>query len=308
MNTFSAFRTVVISVSLSHSRHARYISATSSVFAGGAPAPPKARFNKNTFLASQGSGAGEQQKERRPTGPLKDEDIKYRTVQITHDGRLSSLTTVKHILSLIDRRGYYIQLVNHRPPVVKIVSKADDYSRKRQEHEQAKHVKATRAHKEVQLSWAAGEADATHKLEKIREDLAKGSRVDLVFEQKKGQPSPSPQEMHERVQAVVDSLADVGKEWKDRRIQRRLAAVFLQGTKQLESEMDAEKLGDGSQKAVIAAEKMRKKEEEKKRRAERKKEKTILEGGAVASDEPSKTLKKKYQVDPIPQQVWDLFG
>ena len=291
MSTFLAFRTAVISVLKYRPplTHARYISATTSVFANGASAPPKTRFNKNAFLASQETKAKGEQREKKPSGPLKDEEITFRTVQITHDGRLSSPTTVTHILSRIDRRGYYILLVSRQPPLVKIVNKADEYNRKRQEQEQVKLAKAKRAHKEVQLSWATGEADTAHKLEKAREDLAKGCRVDLVFAQKKGQSVPSLPEMRDKVQAVVDSLADVGREWKDRQIQRRMAAVFLQGTKQSDVP-DVET--EGTEVEITPEEKV----PEKKSKKPSKKS---------AADETVKG--KKYQVNPIPQEIWDLF-
>lgn len=241
-----AFRVAVLSVLKQHtpplqrSQGARSFSMTSQVLANGASPKPKARFKKNAFVSGQEKPA-EEPKRKKADGPLKDEDIKYPRVQITHDGRLSAPTTITRVLSLLDRRGYYIQLVSQKPPVVKIVNKSEEYNRKKQEQEQAKLLKAKHVHKELQLTWATGEADATHKLEKAREDLARGFRVDIVFEHKRGQPSPSHQQMQERVQAVVDSLADVSMEWKERQIQRRIAAVFLRGTGTSSSEPEQER-------------------------------------------------------------------
>ncbi|KAK2462292.1 hypothetical protein APHAL10511_005598 [Amanita phalloides] len=270
MSTFSAFRIAIISLLKRRTRlglsrqQARSISATNLSFADHAPTKTRTKFNKNEFTAAQQKMVEEPT--RKASGPVKDEEIGYRRVQITHDGRLSAPTTVARILSYIDRKGYYIQLVNHQPPIVKIVNKAEEFNRKRQEKEQAKLSKAKQAHKELQLSWVSGEADTAHKLEKAREDLAKGLRVDLVFAHKKGQRLVTEQEMQERVQTVVNSLADVGKEWKERRFQRRMAAVFLQGD-----------------------------------------EHPHPEDAPSAPEEAAKKKKSKFEITPIPKEIWDLF-
>ncbi|KAM6495495.1 hypothetical protein JOM56_008201 [Amanita muscaria] len=246
-------------------RWSTYATLSKPVSPNGGTGAQKAKFNKNTVTAP-----APRKPEREPmtNGPLKDEDIKYSRVRISHDGRLSAPATVTRLLSLIDRRGYYIQLVNQQPPIVKIVNKSEEYSRKRQEQEQAKLSKAKQSRKEVQLTWAIAEADAVHKLEKAREELEKGNRVDLVFSQKRGHPVPSEREMRERMQTVVDSLADVGKEWKEKDFQWRMAVAFLQGTEPTRSQ-----------------------------------EKTA----AQDPDDAVLTKKRKYNVNPIPQEIWDLF-
>src|SRR6266576_285440 len=173
MNTFLAFRTAVVSVltrrvptiprTLSRSQQQRSLFATSP-FANGESRQAKTKFNKNSFLLAQAKKENEPR--RKADGPLKAENITYRRVQIRHDGRLSTPSTVSYILSLLDRRGYYIQLVSHDPPIVKIVDKAEEYNRMKEEHEKAKLSKAKQVHKELQLSWATSDADIAHKLER----------------------------------------------------------------------------------------------------------------------------------------------
>ncbi|KAF8351065.1 hypothetical protein F5887DRAFT_1193597 [Amanita rubescens] len=278
MNTFLAFRTAVVSVlkrrlptTLSRSQQQRSIFATSP-FAIGEPRKAKTKFNKNSFLLTQ---AKKEEPRRKSDGPLKDEKITCRRVRIRHDGRLSELSSVSYILSLLDRRGYYIQLISHEPPIVKIVDKAEEYNRMKEEHEKAKLSKAKQGHKELQLSWATSDADIAHKLEKAKEDMAKGLRVNLVFTHKRGQPLPSLQDIHERLQRLVDSLAEVGKEWKPRVVQRRLAAVFLEG-------INRPNLGKG--------------------------ENLEAEDKEESEEDPSAPSKKrKYAINPIPEKIWDLF-
>lgn len=280
MNTFLAFRTAVVSVLkrrvptaprlLSSSQQQRSIFATSP-FANGEFRKPKTKFNKNAFLLAQAKK--EEEPKRKSGGPLKDENIKYKRVHIRHDGCLSAPSNVSYILSLLDRRGYYIQLISHDPPIVKIVDKAEEYSRMKEEHEQAKLSKSKQVHKEVQLSWVTSDADMAHKLEKAKEDLAKGLRVNLVFAHKRGRPLPSLEDIKERLQSLVDSLADVGKEWKARVVQRRLAAVFLEGINR-----------PGKGKFSEAEEKEESEE-----------------------DPPTLSKKRKYEINPIPKEIWDLF-
>ena len=240
------------------------------------PAPNGVYVQSKTKLnkAITGATQGKVEKDSKPGKLLKDEDIRHPSVQISHGGRLSAPTTVGHLLSMLDRRGYFIQLVSQRPPIVRIVSKSDEYNRRKQEQEQAKVSKAKQSHKEVQFSWAISEADAVHKMGKAREELERGFRVDLVFTHKRGHPVPSEQEMKQRLAAVVESLAGIGREWRERQFQRRTAVVYLQGTGTVPIHSQREK--NGTQKAAEEA------------------------LSAVAK-------KRKYNVDPIPQEIWNLF-
>ncbi|KAF8631996.1 hypothetical protein AX17_004941 [Amanita inopinata Kibby_2008] len=307
MGTFIAFRTAVMSVLkptpiiqpiYTRSQQARSLSQTSPANANGSGTQPKAKFNRNAFIDSQLSRATRTTRPGKPKGPLKDEDIKHPYVQISHDGRLSVPTTIPHILSLIDRRGYYLLLANSSPPIVKLVNKSEEFARKKQEQEQARLSKARQTHKEVQLSWGLGEADADHKLGKAREELEKGLRVDLVFVYRKGQPVLSEEQMREKVQAVVDSLADVGKEWKERQFQRRTGAVFLQslGPVNPSTQQENATLQEGQVEETLTVKKKGKKPRKNK---DAKKEQDM--------EESKDTKKSKYKVKPIPQEIWDLF-
>ncbi|KAF8727168.1 hypothetical protein AX14_007536 [Amanita brunnescens Koide BX004] len=296
MSTFLAFRTAVITLkqrvppipALS-----RPISASSPLSAAN-DTPPKAptKFNKNAFLLAQAQKA-EQPKPRKNDGPLKNEKIPYRTVQINHNGRLSAPTTVRRILALLDRSGYYILLISHQPPIVRIVNTEEEYRRKKEEHEKAKLSKAKRDHKEIQLSWVTSGADAAHKLEKARKDLAKGFRVELVFAHKTGQSLPTPQEMQKTLQNTVDSLADVGKEWKERVVQRKMAAVFLKGSEHPDSEPEQVEIEADVPDAI-------EKERKSQRRLTRKEK--ILQSEQDGGDNLRRRGSKE-----IPQEIWDLF-
>lgn len=162
--------------------------------------------------------------------PPRDEDIEQPVVQIVDSaGRLTIPLSLKGILDSIDKKCSFVQLIKTDPPLVKIISKKMIFDKERVEKARARVSAKKNTHKEVQLTWGANSADQAHKIERMRMELEKGSRVDLVIAHKKKQVLPKPAEMRERVQEMVDSLADVSKEWKDREVRATITAVFLQG-------------------------------------------------------------------------------
>ena len=78
------------------------------------------------------------------------------------------------------------------------------------------------------MTWGVADADLEHKLDKVREEIEKGHRVNLVIAPKSQQPIPPRPEMEERVQHILDNLKDVAKEWQERTFERRTAIIRLQ--------------------------------------------------------------------------------
>jgi translation initiation factor IF-3 len=132
----------------------------------------------------------------------------------------------------IDRAKKYVELVSVEQgsiPIVKIMSKKEEFDKAKKGKLRAREVAMNNRHKEVQLTWGSTPSDITHKLERVREDLEKGLKVDLIFAPKKGQVLPMPEERQVQVQDIVDMMSDVGKERKPRDQGRTLTAFFLQG-------------------------------------------------------------------------------
>lgn len=80
------------------------------------------------------------------------------------------------------------------------------------------------------MTWYSSEADVETKLGKMREDLEKGYKVDLVIMSKKGMRPPSLEDMKGRVQEFVAHFSDIAKEWKERDFTKATAVIYLQGT------------------------------------------------------------------------------
>ncbi|KAF8075869.1 hypothetical protein FPV67DRAFT_1469575 [Lyophyllum atratum] len=165
--------------------------------------------------------------------PPRDEKIEHRIVQLVDPltGRLTDPLPLRSILATLDRRKKYVELVSLTPaPLVKIFDKQAETQRAAEAQYKARAVARRTIQKEVQLTWSAAPGDLAHKLEKVRQELERGARVDLIFTRKKNQPHLPPEEMQARAQEIVDSMADVAKEWKDREVRASMTAIFLQGT------------------------------------------------------------------------------
>lgn len=163
-----------------------------------------------------------------------DDEIKHRYVKLRHreTGKLSELMSLQTIIdSLPDRKKEFVELATEDPePIVKIVNKKERYEKRKLAKKKAVAVSKKNSHKEVQLTWGSAEGDFTHKIGRAREELEKGSKVDLVFSHKKGQDPRTAEEMLEQLQGTVQMLVDVGREWKPQALKGKIGAVFLQGT------------------------------------------------------------------------------
>ena len=164
--------------------------------------------------------------ERRP----RNDEIKYHLVQLVDQetGRLNPPTALSAVMASIDRKTHFVELVKETPfPIVKIADKKAVYAAMKRLQRTKKPPIST---KEIQLTWCAGAADWDHKLRKVREELEKGNRVDVVLTPKRGKRVPSLPEMEARVQDTLARLHDAGKEWKPREQEGYLIALHLQGT------------------------------------------------------------------------------
>jgi translation initiation factor IF-3 len=159
-------------------------------------------------------------------------EIKYRIVQVIdpETNKLHPPTTLSHLISSIDLKTHFIELVSEHPnPLVKVFSKKEAYDRRRASEEKRKVTARNQMdQKEIQMTWGVGRGDLAHKLKKVRRELEKGNRVDLVYAPKKGQPKPTPKEKELRVQETLDFIRDVGKEWKSREDRDGMTIIYLQ--------------------------------------------------------------------------------
>ena len=112
-------------------------------------------------------------------------------------------------------------------PIVKIVDTKEARERYKAAKKRAQAAARAQVRKEIQVTWSVAAGDLAHKLEKARQELVGGKKVDLIFASKKGQVVPTKQEMDARLRGVLETLVDVGKEYLPREERRNMTVLYL---------------------------------------------------------------------------------
>lgn len=163
---------------------------------------------------------------KRPT----DGDIPFALVRLvdSNSGTLQPLVPLKTILGSIDRKTHHVELVADRPdPIVKVVNTREAREKYRELKKRAQAAARAQVRKEIQVTWGVAAGDLAHKLEKARNELVGGKKVDLIFATKKGQAVPTIQEMDARLKGALETLADVGKEYLPREVRKTMTVLYL---------------------------------------------------------------------------------
>jgi translation initiation factor IF-3 len=156
-------------------------------------------------------------------------DIRYPYVQIVNaDGRLDPPQPLSAILASIDHKKSFVQLVADDRPIVKVLSKKETYDKAKALRKAKKNAERSQEDKEIQMTWGVAVGDLEHKINKVKKELEKKHRVNLIFAPKKRQPVPSPQERDEKVNEVLEMLKDIGKESRPRTFLRSLLTLHLE--------------------------------------------------------------------------------
>jgi len=66
-------------------------------------------------------------------------------------------------------------------------------------------------------------------MKKVRDDLEKGYKVDLIVTTKRGQEPLPLNEMQRRLEEMANDLSSVSKEWKGRDVRKSVGVLSLQG-------------------------------------------------------------------------------
>jgi len=84
-------------------------------------------------------------------------------------GRLNPPTALGDILSTINPKTHFVELVSEDPgPIVKVVNKKEAFDRYKEHKAKLKAVaKQQLDQKEIQLTWGVAQGDLAHKLKKV---------------------------------------------------------------------------------------------------------------------------------------------
>ncbi|TFK56210.1 hypothetical protein OE88DRAFT_1731822 [Heliocybe sulcata] len=165
--------------------------------------------------------------------PPRNEKIPYRTVRLVdpETSKLLAPTPLTELLKVFDDNKFFLELVATNPePIVKLVNKREARQRRLEARKQERTTK--KDEKEIQMTWKIAGGDLSHKLKKVRQELEKGNRINLVYALKKGQQLPTPQEKDNIVRGTLDQLEDIAREWKPREQAPRLTVIYLEKKKE----------------------------------------------------------------------------
>ncbi|KAI0662875.1 hypothetical protein C8Q70DRAFT_954303 [Cubamyces menziesii] len=197
------------------------------------PTPSPMPVRKQVKRPKKKEGDAEEEAKKKPLRKPRNEEIRIPYVRLVNPetGALEPLAPLRQILARINRKHEYLELVIEKPePIVKIHSTKVLYERSKAKKLVHTSGKAPEE-KEVQLTWGVGSGDLQYKLKKAREDLEDGNRVNIIFAPKKGQGIPPPTEQQKLVEEALKLLEDVGRERKERAIQKHAIGVFLESTR-----------------------------------------------------------------------------
>jgi len=148
----------------------------------------------------------------------RDGDIRAEYIYIvSEDNKLSEPQPTSRILASLDRDKETLVMValptdEQSYPICKILSKQI----LRENEKSRTKKKDTAILKTIELNWAIDPHDMKHRLERIKEFLTKGWRVDIVMAGKKKGRRATPEEAYSLVGAIRDAITQVegSKEWK----------------------------------------------------------------------------------------------
>ena len=127
---------------------------------------------------------------------------------------LGPLTSLSSVMSSINKEKERIELILSNPePVVRIISKDELKELYRQDKA---HAKARLVHqappKQIQMTWGIGREDLDRKLEKARQEMGRGTPVDIVLGKKKRMPPLTREEKKAKMDEIATALKEHGKE------------------------------------------------------------------------------------------------
>lgn len=159
---------------------------------------------------------------------LTDDNIPFNRVRLADSESLHPLAPLSTILSSIDRKTHHVELVADTPdPIVKIVNTKEAREKFKELKKRAQAAARAQVRKEIQVTWGVAPGDLAHKLQKARQELMGGKKVDLIFASKQGQVVPTKQEMDDRLKGVLETLSDAGKEYLPREVRKAATILYL---------------------------------------------------------------------------------
>ncbi|RFU30095.1 hypothetical protein B7463_g6250, partial [Scytalidium lignicola] len=164
----------------------------------------------------------------------RDDEIKARMIRVVgEDGRLKEPQQTFEVLDSLDRNLESLVVVdpggNGSPPICKIINK----KAARQAEKARKAVKNPGAVvKTIELNWAIDMNDLGHRLNKMKEFLSKGNKVELVLASKRKGRKASPEEADVVLGKIRTAISEVEGAKESKEMEGKIlghATLFIQG-------------------------------------------------------------------------------
>jgi translation initiation factor IF-3 len=162
---------------------------------------------------------------------FRNEKIPFPIVRLV-DPVTKSLCPPAPLLSVLaqikDPKTHHVELVTDTPqPIVRIVDTKEEHRKYKEQKQRVRASAKAQERKEIQLTWGVASGDFLHKLDKVRQELQRGAKVDLIFAPKRRQPLPGKQDVIIRLQETLQALSDVGKECAPRKEENNVVVLHL---------------------------------------------------------------------------------
>ncbi|KAL1920004.1 uncharacterized protein VTP21DRAFT_1150 [Calcarisporiella thermophila] len=161
--------------------------------------------------------------------PRRDEEITARKIQFVNaQGELEGIKPLTEVLGSFDRSTYWLLEVDPRaqPPVCRLVTKKDLYEKQRARRKATKPTASVL--KELSFAWTVAPHDLAHKMEKAREILSKGHKLELRIVSKAGRRVPQP-EQEKLMSQILGELDEYSRVIKPVTLTKSVGMVTLQG-------------------------------------------------------------------------------
>jgi translation initiation factor IF-3 len=146
---------------------------------------------------------------------------------VSEDNKLSPPQYTSSVLNSLDRQNETLVMVamaDSNPdsdsgmtpyPICRIQSKKA--LREAEKTRQKKKELPSATVKTIELNWAIDSHDLQHRLQRVKDFLSKGWRVDVVMARKKRGRKATPEEMKTLMEKVREAMKEVkgSKEWRD---------------------------------------------------------------------------------------------
>lgn len=138
---------------------------------------------------------------------------------VKEDGTLGDLVQKRMLLERLGKDEALVMVGEGEeggPPICKIINRKEQAAAAREKKKQARSNKdPSKTSKAIELNWAIERGDLGHRMDRLKEFLGKGYKVDILLQKKRKGKPVGLDEAQQLVDTVKQAVEDVGgREYK----------------------------------------------------------------------------------------------